>query len=380
MLKVAIVGCGKIADSHASQIQRIKGCEIVGVCDKEPLMARQLFERFPVKAHFSDLTSLLIQARPDVVHVTTPPESHFDIAKTCLDWGCHVYVEKPFAINEGEARRLIVLANERGLKVTAGHDDQFSHVARRMRSLIQGGFLGGAPVHMESYYCYELGRSGYAGALLSDKHHWVRRLPGRLLHNIISHGVARIAEYLTGSSPQVIAYGFVSPFLRGLGESEIIDELRVIICDEERATAYFTFSSQMRPALHQFRIYGPKNGFVLNQDDETLLKLRGTKYKSYLEKFVPPVTFAGQYLGNLRTNLRTFLGSDFHMKSGMKHLMQSFYRSITEDAPVPIPYREILLTAKIMDMIFDQLNANSSELHASFQMRLHPTLDPQKHL
>ena len=49
MLKVAIVGCGKIVDSHASQIQRIKNCEIVGVCDREPLMAQQLFKRFPIK-------------------------------------------------------------------------------------------------------------------------------------------------------------------------------------------------------------------------------------------------------------------------------------------------------------------------------------------
>src|SRR2546426_6706302 len=56
MLKVAIVGCGKIADAHASQIQRIKGCEIVGVCDREALMARQLSERFPVKRYFTDLT------------------------------------------------------------------------------------------------------------------------------------------------------------------------------------------------------------------------------------------------------------------------------------------------------------------------------------
>ncbi len=194
MLKVAIVGCGKIADAHASQIVRIKDCEIVGVCDTEPLMAQQLYERFPVKQHFNDLITLLSAAKPDVVHVTTPPESHFDIARTCLERGCHVYVEKPFAINEGEARKLIALANERGLKVTAGHDDQFSHAARRMRTLIQSGYLGGPPVHMESYYCYELGRSGYAGALLSDKRHWVRRLPGKLLQNIISHGIARIAE------------------------------------------------------------------------------------------------------------------------------------------------------------------------------------------
>jgi len=355
MLKVAIVGCGKIADSHASQIQRIEGCEMVGVCDREPLMARQLYERFPVKAYFSDLSELLTAARPDVVHVTTPPESHFSIAKLCLESGCHVYVEKPFTLSEGEARELIELADENGLKITAGHDDQFRHAARRMRALVGSGFLGAGPVHMESYYCYELGRSAYAGALLGDKGHWVRRLPGKLLHNIISHGIARLAEFLTSESPEVMTYGFVSPFLKSMGETEIIDELRVLIAEQERVTAYFTFSSQMRPSLHQFRIYGTKNGLILDQDQETLIKLRGSRYKSYLEKFIPPITMAEQNLGNLFTNLRTFLVKDFHMKSGMKYLIESFYRSILDRTPPPIPYREILLTARIMDSIFAQL-------------------------
>jgi predicted dehydrogenase len=368
MLKVAIVGCGKIADAHASQIQRIKGCEIVGVCDREPLMARQLYERFPVKRYFSDLIELLSETRPDVAHITTPGQSHFEIAKLCLERGCHVYVEKPFTVNEEQARALIGLANQKGLKLTAGHDDQFSHVARRMRSLVQSGYLGDGPVHMESYYCYEIGQSGYAGALLGDPRHWVRMLPGKLLQNIISHGVARIAEFLVSDSPKVIACGFVSPLLKSLGETEIIDELRVIICDEERSTAYFTFSSQMRPDLHQFRIYGTENGLMLDQDQETLIKFRGKRYKSYLEKFLPPVMFAGQYLVNLTRNVGTFLARDFHMKAGMKHLIESFYRSIVEGTPVPIPYREILLTARIMDTIFAQLNAKESQ-GGTFEMQ-----------
>lgn len=355
MLRVAIVGCGKIADSHAAQIQRIGGCEIVGVCDSEPLMAQQLYERYPIKRHFSDVTELLAETSPNVIHITTPPQSHFEIAKLCLEWGCHIYVEKPFTLHENEASRLIALANERNLKITAGHDDQFSHVARRMRSLVQDGFLGGDPVHMESYYCYEIGSSDYAGALFGDKKHWVRKLPGKLLNNIISHGIARIAEFLTSVSPQVLAYGYTSPRLRSMGESEIIDELRVIIHEEERATAYFTFSSQMRPALHQFRLYGPKNGLILDQDSETLITLRGTRFKSYLEKFIPPTLMAKQHLGNLRTNLRTFLARDFHMKSGMKYLIEAFYGSIVKGTPVPIPYREILLTARIMDDIFTQV-------------------------
>jgi predicted dehydrogenase len=356
MLKVAIVGCGRIADAHASQILRIRDCEIVGVCDRERLMARQLCDRFPVKAHFDDLKELLSEAEPDVVHVTTPPQSHFNIAKLCLEAGAHVYVEKPFTLDEASARTLISFAQSKGLKVTAGHDDQFTHVARRMRALVQDGFLGGRPVHMESYYCYELARSGYVGAVLGNQQHWVRKLPGGLLHNIISHGIARIAEFLDTDSPQVVAHGFVSPFLRELGESEIVDELRVIISEEDRTTAYFTFSSQMRPSLHQFRIYGTKNGLVLDHDQETLIKLRGSRFPSYAEKFLPPVLFSKQYVANLATNARSFLASDFHMKSGMKYLMESFYRSIVEDAPLPISYREIILTARIMDDIFAQLN------------------------
>jgi len=375
MLKVAIVGSGKIADDHASQIQRVEGSEIVGVCDSEPLMARQLYERFPVKRYFSDLQDLLSEMRPDVVHVCTPPQSHFSIAKLCLEAGCHVYVEKPFALSQADAATLIALATRKGLKITAGHDDQFRHAARRMRALVQSGYLGGPPVHMESYYGYELGGSEYTRSLLDDKGHWARTLPGKLLQNVISHGVARIAEFLTTDSPDIIAYGFVSPFLRSKGESEMVDELRVIIAEDNGATAYFTFSSQMRPSLHLFRIYGPKNGLILDQDQETLIKLRGNRFKSYVEKFFPPVQFAAQYFGNLRSNLGLFLRNDFHMKSGMKLLIESFYRSIVEDTPVPIPYREIILTTRIMDSIFAQLGRRqavetAAELHKTYSSSL----------
>lgn len=361
MLKVAVIGCGRIADAHVSQIQRIQGCEIVGVCDRELLMAEQLAQRFSIQRCFSDVEELLAKARPDVVHVATPPASHFDIAKRCFERNCHVYVEKPFTLYAEEASELLEEADERHLKVTVGHDDQFSHAARRMRRLIQSGFLGGPPVHMDSYYCYEIGPSGYSAAVLGDKRHWVRRLPGRLLHNIISHGIARIAEFLVTDSPQVCAHGFTSPALKAIGETEIKDELRAFICENESMTAHFTFSSQMRPSLHEFRIYGPKNGLVLDHDQQTVITLRGARFPSYAEKFLPPVILAQQYLGNACMNVGTFLARDFHMKSGMKYLIESFYRAIIENTPVPIPYRQILLTARIMDEIFSQIHKTQAE-------------------
>lgn len=135
----------------------------------------------------------------------------------------------------------------------------------------------------------------------------------------------------------------------------------------------FTFSSQMRPSIHQLRIYGPKNGLVLDQDHEILMRLRGQKFKSYADIFIPPALLAKQHFGNLATNVRLFLSKDFHKYSGMKYLIESFYRSIREDAPVPIPYREILRTARIMDAIFEQLSANRSQQPPPFLMARGPS-------
>jgi predicted dehydrogenase len=354
MLKVGIIGCGKIADSHAEQIQRIGNCQIVGACDQEELMAKQFHERYGVKYYFSDVHKFL-ETGLDVVHITTPPESHFELGRLCLESGCHVYIEKPFTVNTEEAEKLISIATSRGLKVTAGHDDQFTHAARHMRELIKSGYLGGAPVHMESYYCYDLGDQSYATTLLGDKRHWIRNLPGRLLHNNISHGISKVAEFFLGDAPKVIAHGYTSGFLRGLGETDIIDELRVIINDDDRTTAYFTFSSQMRPTLHGLRVFGPKNALIVDHDEQTVIKVKGTRYKSYLEKFVPPYIYSGQYITNAFKNIHYFLRNDFHMKSGMKFLIESFYRSVREDVELSISYREIILTAKIMDAIFQQI-------------------------
>jgi predicted dehydrogenase len=358
-LRIAIVGCGKIADSHAEQIRRIPGCEIVGVCDREELMAAQLADRFDVPHYFDDVGRLLDHAKPDVVHVTTPPQSHYAIARWCLEHGSHVYVEKPFTLDSREAEELLELAERRRLKLTVGHDAQFSPAARRMRALIREGYVGDRIVHMESYYGYDLTDPTYARAFLAENSHWVRQLPGGLLQNVISHGIARIAEYLTGESLQVVAHGFVSPLLAQLGGEDVVDELRVIVKDERGTTAYFTFSSQMRPGLHQFRVFGSRNGLVLEEFQQTVVKLRGQVFKSYAERFLPPMIYAGQYVANAARSVRLFLARDFHMEAGKKALMTAFYRSIVDGTPAPIPADEILRTARIMDAIFEQVGHRS---------------------
>ncbi len=363
MIRAAIVGCGKMADQHASQILKISGAKLIAVCDTEPLMAKQLAERFSIPAWFTDVDEMLDVVRPDVVHVTTPPQSHFAIGKKCIAAGANAYIEKPFTLNTADAGELIELANRRQVKLTAGHNAQFTHAMCTMRRFIAEGYLGGRVVHMESLYCYELGEPTYAKALLGDQDHWARKLPGSLLQNIMSHGVSRIAELIQGNEIVVTAQSFSSPFLQDIGQNDIVDELRLTVRDEFFTTANFTFSSQISPTQHQFRVYGTERSLVVDDDHQVVIKLDNKEYKSYLRYFVPPAIFALQYMSNLAANLRKFMRNDFHLpnEAGLHTLISAFYKSISEGAPLPISYREILLCSRIMDAAFEQMGNSANK-------------------
>lgn len=354
MLTIAIVGCGKVADQHVQAIHRISDCKIVSVCDRELLMAKQLGERFGVSQCFSNLQEMLGATTPNVVHVTTPPQSHFSIARECLESGSHVYLEKPFTVTTEEAESLIELAESRDLRMTAGHNYQFTLEMLEMRRIVNKGFLGGRPIHLESDWSYDLTDASYVGPVLASRAHWVRQLPGQLLHNILSHGIARLAEFLDNELMEIIAMAGQSPRLRSLGGEEVLDELRVLIRDKNGMTALFCFSTEMK-GLNQLRICGPVNSIVVDQVSGSLIRHKNRSYKSYLTYFVPPLQAAREHLRNARVNVTNFFRRRLYQDFGMKELIERFYNSIRVGGEPPIPYREIVLTARIMDEIFAQI-------------------------
>jgi hypothetical protein len=267
-----------------------------------------------------------------------------------------------------------------------------------MRRLVAQNFLGGKPVHLESHFSYDLGDASYVGPLLGNRQHWVRQLPGQLLHNILSHGIAKLAEFLDDDLVEIVASAHQSVQLQNLvgqasslpneeeistlrnshnqaGDvagtrcgasepagrpalpvsSEILDELRVLLRDASGTTAFFCFSTQLKPGLNLLRICGPVNSLTVDHASGSLLRHEKRSYKSYLAYFVPPLKNARQHFRNARVNLFNFLNGRLHQDSGMKELIERFYQSIRTQGEPPIPYREILLTARIMDEIFAQI-------------------------
>ena len=327
-------------------------------------MARQLAERFGIAGCFADVDEMLRTTSPDVVHITTPPQSHHDLGRQCLEAGCHVYLEKPFTVDAAEAESLIDCAQRCGRSVTAGHNYQFTPEMLEMRKLVAQGFLGGEPVHLESHWSYDLGDVNYVGPLLGNPDHWVRRLPGQLLHNIISHGIARLAEFLDDDVTELVASTHQSKQLQSLGGQDVMDELRVLMRDKNGTTALFCFSTQIKPGLNRFEICGPVNSMTVDLASGSVIRNRGRSYKSYLTFLVPPLISAREHFASAVRNAVAIARGHFHQDSGMKELIHRFHRSIAESGPVPIPYREIVLTARIMDSIFAQGRAGAGTREA----------------
>jgi hypothetical protein len=103
------------------------------------------------------------------------------------------------------------------------------------------------------------------------------------------------------------------------------------------------------------RMYGPAGSLLADIITGSLIRNKNRSYKSYLSYFVPPLKNAWEHFRSLRLNITNFARRRLYQDFGMKELIERFYNSIREGGEPPIPYREIVLTARIMDEIFAQI-------------------------
>ncbi len=353
-LKVAIVGCGKIADGHVEEIQKLGSrARVVAACDRELVMAEQLAVRYGIPTTYADASVMLATERPDVVHVTTPPGAHLFLAKQCVDAGAHVFVEKPLTLTYPESRELVEHVVAAKKKLTIGYSYHFEPPMNALRDLLARGELGD-PVHVETFYGYNLD-GAFGKALLADPNHWVHALPGKLLHNTIDHAIAKLIDFIPDDHPEVRAFGSVRRDKRyGDARDDLMDELRVVVRGG-RTTAYLTFSAHARPVGHFARVYGTKNTAHADFNNRTVTLDIAPTIPSAVGRLVPAFQSAAAYLREGTKNLGRFADSKFHFFAGLGDLISRFYASIETDAPLPIAPRDILRVARMMDEIFEQL-------------------------
>jgi predicted dehydrogenase len=352
-LNIGIVGCGKIADGHIEEIRKLGCARVLAVCDLEPCLAEQFALRHGVYRWYKDIDYMLSENRLDVVHIATPPHSHLVLTRKSIEAGCHVFLEKPLALNATDGRLLIECLQQTNRKLTINYWYNFETPALVLKKFVAKGELGD-PVHVESYYGYDLA-GGFGQALFSDDRHWVHQLPGKLFQNVLDHVINKITPFLPDEPVDIVARAYRRKGLNGDNTDNIRDELRVMLLGK-RVSAYATFCSHARPRSHFMRVYGTKNTVHVDYTFRSMSVEGKQTVPGAFGRLLPPFRSSWQSLRQATHNAREFVGSGFHFFAGLNRLLSEFYQSILDDTPVPIPYAEILRVCEIMDKISAQVH------------------------
>ena len=127
--RVAVIGVGHLGQHHARIYTELPDAQLVGVADSDIERARFIGEHLGVPAYGS-LDELIRRKSPDAISVVVPTSQHYAIAKTALEAGIHVLVEKPVTIRPEEAGELLELADRKNLVLQVGHIERFNSAIR----------------------------------------------------------------------------------------------------------------------------------------------------------------------------------------------------------------------------------------------------------
>jgi len=142
MIKFGVVGYGYWGPNIVRNLSQLEEVEVVSVCDKSAASRRRVKAAHPHVHVTADLDELMSSSEIQAIAVITPVWTHYELAKTALEHGKHVFVEKPFTSNTAQAEELIDLAAKKNLKIMVDHTFLFTGAVQKIKTLLNEGSLG----------------------------------------------------------------------------------------------------------------------------------------------------------------------------------------------------------------------------------------------
>lgn len=331
-MKVAVIGAGQIARQHLACLQVLPGVECAAICDLAPSVAECAAERHRIPAWFTDHATMLREVRPDVVHVTTPPTSHYRLAMDSLDAGAHVVVEKPATATLAELEELLGRARSAGKLLIEDYNYLFNAAPREILARIASGAFG-AIVHVEVRLCLDiLGPSGFADP---NTPHPCLTLGGGAIADFLPH-LASLAHLFVG--PHRKAHAVWSKRKQTLLP---YDEFHAVVA-AERGTASLGFSASAKPDAFWLRVYGEQMQATANLFER---RLTFETLRSGPKPLQPLLNGWDEARAIRRaattTLLRKFTGGPGAYE-GLHELLRRSYEALAAGGPQPVDAQQIL--------------------------------------
>jgi predicted dehydrogenase len=139
---VAVVGTGFGQKIHIPGFQEHPRTEVVAVYNRDLGRAKAIADSHKILYAYNDLEKILSLPEVDAVSISTPPFLHYEMAKSVLEAGKHLLLEKPMAIDASQVRELYHLARDRGLVAIADFEFRYVPVWQLLAEYLQDGYVG----------------------------------------------------------------------------------------------------------------------------------------------------------------------------------------------------------------------------------------------
>lgn len=346
-MKVAIIGAGNIALAHGPAIKAIEDVQIVGVCDTNPLRAQSTAEKLGADDFYTDAETMLAKSNPDVVHILTPPETHCALSTLVLQHGCNVLVEKPMAMSTKEANDMLAAAEQNNVKICAGHNMAFDALTRKVVALVSEGKVGNI-ISVETSFRFDTNRYAAVRADGAELTHWIYRLNGGPLQDLLPHPASLIFEFMDNFDEVKTISQQGSMLPAGWPE-----EVRVIL-KSAKIVAYISLSLHEKPDTTTLSIYGDDGAIHADFFSGTITVQPTSVLPRAANRLMLGYRAAIQSFAATTGNIFKVAFGRYDKSGGTNLLTESFYKAIKEHGPDPFSSDKLLNTVKLADAIWPE--------------------------
>ncbi len=141
-LKMAVVGLGYWGPNLARNVAACNATQLSHLCDRAAARLAKIGALYPAARQTQELADILKDDAVGAVAIATPVDTHFELAKACLENGKHVLLEKPMTRTVAQAETLIELADKRGLVLMVDHTFNYTGAVTKLKEIVASGSLG----------------------------------------------------------------------------------------------------------------------------------------------------------------------------------------------------------------------------------------------
>jgi len=202
MYSIAIVGCGRISDSHVRAISSIKDFNVVALCDLDISKAIRVRTDYSLICQvYQDLADLIKNEQFDILVICTPSGLHPSHIRLAASKGCrNILTEKPIGVDWEDALRAVLVSEQCGINLWTVQQNRYNRTIKELKNCIDSGQLG-AVYNISINVFWTRPQSYY------DQASWrgTKKLDGGAILNQASHYLD-LANFLFGDVEQVSGY------------------------------------------------------------------------------------------------------------------------------------------------------------------------------